>query len=968
MRRGIGWLAVLSAAWLAPSSVPAQGWETVGTGIEYRQFTLPDPNDVFVARMDRSNLQVTIESSIATGKLASGTETVRGQAARYDQAISYWGQSWGGRNHVVVAINGDFFDASGYPYGGQIHSGWYAKRFGDMGGGSGFAWKIGRQAFIGQCVTHRPWKQYITFVATGITQEFQGINRARTTDDLVIYTPQYDATTLTNNSGVEVVVEMTNPSRIMPPPSTTRGFVREIRIDQGSTYIPFDHVVLSATGTKRTTLLANVHVGDEIGISQEITHYQQDCNTPLALDWTKTFASIGGSFYFLKDGVVPSFSDPGATERHPRTAICLDAANGYVYFVVVDGRRPGVSVGMSMAELGAFARDTLGVTQCLNQDGGGSSTMVVNGAVRNNPSDGSERAVANGMMMVVVEPKQQSTALAPGDPVTAKAATSVRLGPGTNYEPRGSVAKNAAGTVLAHFNGLDGVLAKGSYWWKVDFGSVVGWVPSESITGPRGAVAGTVTDAGTGLPLAAVTVKAWDEAAQQVASATTGANGAYLLEGILPGTRFVTTANTLEYADELYDNLPCDPSCSVTSGNGVGVAAEATTPGIDFALLRMADLAITKTDGQATAIPGQAISYAVVASNAGPSVANGATVTDTVPATITGVSWTCVGAGGGSCTASGAGNISDTVNLPAGGTVTYTLTGTLSGSATGSLSNTVTLGAPSGVTDPNPANNSATDADAVADVADLSIAKTDGQATAVPGSAVTYTIVASNAGPSVASGATVTDAVPAEITGVTWTCVGAGGGSCTASGSGSLDETVDLPAGGTVTYTLTGTVSAAARGTLDNTATIAPPAGVTDPDPADNSATDTDTLLGLGLFTLVPCRVIDTRGLAAPIGGPVLQGQETRSFAVVGYCQIPSTAKALSINVTVTLPSAAGNIRLFPAGLPVPTFSNLNYAAGQTRANNAIVSLNDGGELAAFVAQPAGTTTHLIIDVNGYFE
>jgi len=124
----------------------------------------------------------------------------------------------------------------------------------------------------------------------------------------------------------------------------------------------------------------------------------------------------------------------------------------------------------------------------------------------------------------------------------------------------------------------------------------------------------------------------------------------------------------------------------------------------------------------------------------------------------------------------------------------------------------------------------------------------------------------------------------------------------------------------------------------------------------------------LGYYTLVPCRVVDTRDLGARIGGPVLQGQETRIFGVVGYCDIPSTAMALSINVTVTQPGAQGHVRLFPAGQAVPTASVLNYAAGQTRANNAIVSLSPSGELAAFVGLPAGTTTHLIIDVNGYFD
>ena len=131
-------------------------------------------------------------------------------------------------------------------------------------------------------------------------------------------------------------------------------------------------------------------------------------------------------------------------------------------------------------------------------------------------------------------------------------------------------------------------------------------------------------------------------------------------------------------------------------------------------------------------------------------------------------------------------------------------------------------------------------------VADLSITKTDGHESAVPGTQITYTIVASNAGPSAANGATVTDTVPGTITGVTWTCVAAGGATCTASGSGSIFQGVNLPMGGSVTYSLTGTISPSATGTLSNTATVTPPSAVFDPNQANNTATDTDALVQMG--------------------------------------------------------------------------------------------------------------------------
>ena len=128
-------------------------------------------------------------------------------------------------------------------------------------------------------------------------------------------------------------------------------------------------------------------------------------------------------------------------------------------------------------------------------------------------------------------------------------------------------------------------------------------------------------------------------------------------------------------------------------------------------------------------------------------------------------------------------------------------------------------------------------------LADLSVTKSNGVATAVPGTSVTYTIVVSNAGPAEANGAMLSDAFPAELTNVTFVSAAAGGASGnTASGSGNILDNLSLPAGASVTYTVTGIVSASAIGTLSNTASVTTPVEITDPNPGDNSATDTDVL------------------------------------------------------------------------------------------------------------------------------
>ncbi len=254
------------------------------------------------------------------------------------------------------------------------------------------------------------------------------------------------------------------------------------------------------------------------------------------------------------------------------------------------------------------------------------------------------------------------------------------------------------------------------------------------------------------------------------------------------------------------------------------------------------DLALTKTDGAATAVPGTSIGYTIVVSNAGPDDAVGATVTDTLQAALTGATWTCAAAGGASCTPSGSGSISDTVDVPIGGTLTYTITATIDPAATGDLSNTADVAEPAGVTDLDPNNNAATDTTTLTPQTDLATTKTDGLGVVMPGDPVTYTIAVSAAGPSDAPGATVTDAFPANVSGVTWSCLASGGASCTASGSGDLSDTVSLPAGGSVTYTATGALDPSATGVVSNTATATPPAGVTDVDPANDSATDTTTV------------------------------------------------------------------------------------------------------------------------------
>ena len=132
------------------------------------------------------------------------------------------------------------------------------------------------------------------------------------------------------------------------------------------------------------------------------------------------------------------------------------------------------------------------------------------------------------------------------------------------------------------------------------------------------------------------------------------------------------------------------------------------------------------------------------------------------------------------------------------------------------------------------------------DRSDLAVTVTDGQSEVVPGTTVTYDIVVTNGGPDDALGATVGDVFPPELTGCSWTCVGTSGGVCTSGPvAGDISDTVDLPVGARLDYTAVCLVDPAAGGDLVNTVSATPPAGVADPNLANNTDIDTDTLTPL---------------------------------------------------------------------------------------------------------------------------
>jgi len=339
---------------------------SVGPGMTHYHIVAPAvPWNINVLRVDLTNPYVSLETVKATGRLA-GRATVRAMAE---------GRSH--QDHVVVgAVNGDFYDGVGAPITVQIAQGEFVRLPSTRPG-------------IGFSETNRPVVGTVSFSGSVILPDtiatLHGVNTARGTDQLVLYNPYIGTGTGTNQYGTEVSVRPITPWIVN---DTVMCVVEAIEAGVGNMSIDSGRAVLSGHGVSSSIVLSRLVVSDTLRIVQSIV--------PGVGRLTEM---IGGYPKLVSQGGSNAFDAP----REPRTAAGFSSDSSTLFLFAVDGRQGLLSVGMTFEELAAFMILS-GVAEGINLDGGGSTTMLVRDQVVNSPSDGTERAVSNSLLVISSAP------------------------------------------------------------------------------------------------------------------------------------------------------------------------------------------------------------------------------------------------------------------------------------------------------------------------------------------------------------------------------------------------------------------------------------------------------------------------------------------------------------------------------------------------------------------------------------
>ena len=444
-------------------------------------------------------------------------------------------------------------------------------------------------------------------------------------------------------------------------------------------------------------------------------------------------------------------------------------------------------------------------------------------------------------------------------------------------------------------------------------------------------------------------------------SAVAGNNGTAAIT--LTVTAPAAGGSIINYAsvDPAGGSTPPVPGASCTTAN----CASATTT-----VTPKADLSITKTASPSgTYVPGQALNYSIVVSNAGPSAVTGASVTDTVPANVTVSSWSCSPAANCGATTSGSGNnVALTgINLASGESLTISISGTAQLSATGDIVNSATITPPAGVSCTTaPCAKTSTTTNTNSGTPKLSISKTATPAAFAVGQTGTYSIMVSNSGTSSTSAAiTVSDSMPVGIS--IQLPVTASGWDCTASTAAQLSCTssaVLLPGSNAQVINAQVAIANAVASPVQNTASVSG-GGVT----CDANCTSTITTnvnapkLDVSKTLSAPFVVgvansyvirATNNGQAATLAGTITD--EVPAGLVLG--SLPAACSASGQTVTCSVPAGLATGGTVSFTIPVTPQAS---ASGSSVENTAIANPDTGDASCPAAAHCAGKTDNTVL-------
>lgn len=347
---------------------------TVGPGIKYHSVykTSVGPYNIKILEIDITHPKNKIETVLAKDVLGTGFEKTSSMAKRKSRS-----------GHIVIgAVNADFFGISDpyNPYtfliGSMILNGEYT--FGRISQRPSFAIDTSKRLIIDDL-------GFTAFIKTkqGYIKSISALNDTVRSEALVLFNKYFGANTKTNNTVTELKLKRISPLVIG---DSIRFVVKAKNIGIGNMTFESDEYVLSANGSSKAFLDSTILVNDTIIIFISTNPFKG-----------KIYNMTGGGPTLVINGTIPSGLQ---TAVHPRTAVGFNQDSTKVFFVTVDGRQPGFSVGMSLPELANYML-SIGCYNAVNLDGGGSTTMVVRDKVVNSPSDAAgERSVANALLAV----------------------------------------------------------------------------------------------------------------------------------------------------------------------------------------------------------------------------------------------------------------------------------------------------------------------------------------------------------------------------------------------------------------------------------------------------------------------------------------------------------------------------------------------------------------------------------------